>query len=154
MLAPSHALLSDMGRREEPNRHAPVLPCCMLPRFGVISHAFTFEVEKEEEVVSFDVSSLYTNVPVMEAIEDCAAMLYNGKIDNFPPVDKATFITLAKLSCYNVVMSTNKPQSKTEMLLRNQYFDKLLPFLRSAASQASDYKMCFSHKKVWRYLTR
>ena len=65
-------------------------------------------LEEEEEVVSFDVSSLYTNVPVNEAIEYCADMLYNGKKDNIPPVNKATFITLAKLSCCNVVMSTHK----------------------------------------------
>ena len=62
-------------------------------------------LEEEEEVVSFDVSSLYTNVPVNEAIEYCADILYNGKKDNIPPVNKATFITLAKLSCCNVVIS-------------------------------------------------
>ena len=59
-------------------------------------------------MLSFDVSSLYTNVPVKEAIEYCAYILYNGEKDNIPPVNKATFITLAKLSCCNFVMSTHK----------------------------------------------
>ena len=34
--------------------------------------------EEEEEIVSFDVSSLYTNFPVVEAIDACAEFLYNG----------------------------------------------------------------------------
>ena len=36
------------------------------------------ELEESEEIVSFDVSSLYTNVPLKEAIQVCADMLYDG----------------------------------------------------------------------------
>ena len=45
-------------------------------------------LEEEEEVVSFNVSSLYTNIPVNEAIESCADILYYGKKDNIPPSTK------------------------------------------------------------------
>ena len=63
-------------------------------------------LDEDEVLVSFDVTSLYTNVPVMEAINVCADLLYNGK-QKAPPVDRETFVTLAKLSSCNVVMSTS-----------------------------------------------
>ena len=66
----------------------------------------SIKLEDDEELVSFDVSSLYTNVPVMEAIEICADLLYNGT-NQPPPVDKETFMTLAKISSCNVLMSTH-----------------------------------------------
>ena len=62
-------------------------------------------LDEDEVLVSFDVTSLYTNVPVIEAINVCADLLYNGK-QQAPPVDRETFVTLAKLSSCNVVMST------------------------------------------------
>ena len=37
------------------------------------------ELKEDKEIVSFDVSSLYTNVPVKEAIEHCANLLYSVK---------------------------------------------------------------------------
>ena len=64
-------------------------------------------LEEDEEIVSFDVASLYTNVPVTEAIEYCTNLLYTNSQENLPPVDKDTFVTLAKLSCCDVIMSTH-----------------------------------------------
>ena len=61
---------------------------------------------EEEELVSFDVSSLYTNVPVKEAIHVCADLLFNGK-NPYPPVNKETFITLAEIASCDVIMSTH-----------------------------------------------
>ena len=61
---------------------------------------------EDKELISFDVVSLYTNVPVNEAIEVCANLLYNG-VNEAPPVDKETFIALAKMSSCNVLMSTH-----------------------------------------------
>ena len=34
------------------------------------------ELDKDDEIVSFDVKSLYTNVPVKEAIDDCTNLLF------------------------------------------------------------------------------
>ena len=62
-------------------------------------------LDSDEELVSFDVTSLYTNVPVMEAINTCADLLYDGNHER-PPVDRGTFVLLTQLSSCNVVMST------------------------------------------------
>ena len=64
------------------------------------------ELDEDEEVGSFDVSALYTNVPVREAIMMAADRLYAGDLE-MPPVDKETFIKLAELSSLNMVMSTH-----------------------------------------------
>lgn len=60
---------------------------------------------------SFDVTSIYTNVPPKEAIQVCADMLYNG-INETPPVNKQTFICLAELSSSNVLMLTHNSYMK------------------------------------------
>ena len=65
------------------------------------------KLEENEELVSFDVSSLYTNVPVIESINVCADLLFSGKYEP-PPVDKDTFIELTKVASCNVVMSTHR----------------------------------------------
>ena len=56
-------------------------------------------------MLSFDVTSLYTNVPVKESILYCADLLF--KKVHFSSLDKDTFITLAELCCCNVVFSTH-----------------------------------------------
>ena len=58
-----------------------------------------------DELISFDVSSLYTNVPVMESINTCADLLFNQF--SIAGVTKATFIELAQLASCNVIMSTH-----------------------------------------------
>ena len=64
-------------------------------------------LEEGEELVSFDVSSLYTNVPVEEAILYCADLLYRDSMEEKPPVSKKSFIELAKIASCNVLMSTH-----------------------------------------------
>ena len=85
-----------------------VVPQCKINSSSKsISNAIkTVELTDEEEVVSFDVSSLYTNVPVMEAIEICTEYLYSGDHEH-PPVNRDTFITLAKIASRDVLMSTH-----------------------------------------------
>ena len=63
-------------------------------------------LESDEAIVSFDVTSLYANVPVKEAIQEVADRLYSGDVQA-PSVDKETFITLAAISCTNVILSTH-----------------------------------------------
>ena len=46
----------------------------------------TVQLDSDEVIVSFDVSSLYTNVPVREAIDICADLLYSG--DHEQPPEK------------------------------------------------------------------
>ena len=64
------------------------------------------QLEDDEVLLSCDVSSMYTNIPVEEAIEVCAELLYSGKYDQ-PPVSKDTFIQLAKVASQNVLMLTH-----------------------------------------------
>ena len=61
---------------------------------------------EDEEVVSFDVSSLYTNVPVMKAIEICTEHLHSHE-QKHPPIDRNTFIILAQIASCDVLMSTH-----------------------------------------------
>ena len=41
----------------------------------IIDSLKTVKLEKDEVIVSFDVTSLYTNIPVREAIDVCANLL-------------------------------------------------------------------------------
>ena len=66
------------------------------------------KLNDDEELVSFDVTSLYTNVPVQEAINVCTEKLYNLEEEHHPPVDKETFMMLANIASCNVVMSTHE----------------------------------------------
>ena len=61
------------------------------------------KLDDGEILVSFDVSSLYTNVPVMETINRCADLLFQRFM---MCIDKDTFITLAQIASCNVLMST------------------------------------------------
>ena len=64
-------------------------------------------LEEGEVLVSFDVVSLYTNVPVNEAIMEAADRLYSGDFET-PPVSKLTFIKLLELCSTNVIMLTSE----------------------------------------------
>ena len=64
------------------------------------------KLEEDEEIISFDVVSLYTNVPVQEAIDTCADLLYSGDYQ-LPPVEKETFKELLQLCTCDVLMQTH-----------------------------------------------
>ena len=57
-------------------------------------------LEEDEVIVSLDVKSLYTNVPVLESIELAADILYNS--EELPPVDKETFKDLMRMAVTDV----------------------------------------------------
>ena len=44
-------------------------------------------LESDEVIISFDVTSLYANVPVKEAMQEAADRLYSGDVQG-PSVDK------------------------------------------------------------------
>ena len=64
------------------------------------------ELDKDNEIVSFDAKSLYTNVPVKEAIDDCTNLLFS---DNYPtpPVDRETFKSMLEICSCDVLMLTH-----------------------------------------------
>ena len=59
-------------------------------------------VDDDECLLSFDIVSLYTNVPVHEAIDVCADLLFNHVL--ISGVDKDTFKVLATLASCDVVI--------------------------------------------------
>ena len=64
-------------------------------------------LEKNECLVSLDVESLFTNVPVVEAIGRASDMLFDRAIDwaegKQPPFNKETFKELLMLACTNTL---------------------------------------------------
>ena len=63
-----------------------------------------YSLNKNECLVSFDVTSLYTNVPVKEAIDVCCELLF----DRFQlPIDKDTFKILAEIASCDIIFSTH-----------------------------------------------
>ena len=105
-------------------------------------------LDEDEEVVSFDVSSLYTNVPVNEAIQVCADLLYSGKYEH-PPIDKETFTELLQLGTCNVLMQTRDGfyrqtdglamGSPPAPLLTNGWLNKYDPLIQDSAKLYSRY---------------
>ena len=58
----------------------------------------------DEELVSFDVCSLYTSVPINEAIDYCTNLLFEQYTI---PIHCETFKTLPEIASCNVILSTH-----------------------------------------------
>ena len=58
-------------------------------------------------LVSFDVESLFTNVPLDETIQIAANLVYD-KVDNLPPFPKHTFVKLLQLATSNLFLFNDK----------------------------------------------
>ena len=70
-----------------------------------ISRVLQFLSTSDEVLVSYDVASLYTNVPVNEALHRAADLLYSGRFTDIePPIDKETFLVLANLCLTDVLV--------------------------------------------------
>ena len=59
-----------------------------------------------ESLVSLDVVSLFTNVPVTKAMQLTADLIYSQPLDKQPPVNKAILLTLLELSVCNILIAT------------------------------------------------
>ena len=57
------------------------------------------------QIVSLDIESLYTNVPITEAIELATDLIYEQ--DDTPPFDKETCRELLELCCSNTIVNVN-----------------------------------------------
>ena len=58
-----------------------------------------------EKLISYDVTQLYTYVPLEESIEMSAVKLFQTTDE--VPVDINTFIKLCKFACYNILIETS-----------------------------------------------
>ena len=108
----------------------------------------SIRLNENHVIVSFDVCSLYTNVPVVEAIDYCTELLYSGKYP-LPPIDKDTFRELTVLCSSNVIMSTNNGYfrqvdglamgSPPAPLLANGWLSRFEPRMKENATLYSRY---------------
>ena len=62
-------------------------------------------LEDDEEIVSLDVESLFTTVPVQETIYLAADLLYSDENDT-PDIDKETFVALLKMVSVSVMFKS------------------------------------------------
>ena len=76
-----------------------------------VDHLKMMSLDPDEMMISFDVISLYTNVPVDEAIEEAAILPFSGESPK-PPINKQTLVTLAQLATTNVNLPTHNGQYK------------------------------------------
>merc|ERR1711867_386061 len=74
---------------------------------GISNKLKEVTLQEDEEIISYDVVSLYTNVPVLEAIEVCTDLLFNLPMDRRPKIDRDTFTVLAKIASCDVLLSTH-----------------------------------------------
>ena len=81
-----------------------------------MSNELRKDVGENDVLISFDVTSLYTNVPVNESIEYCAELLF--KRVEMKNIDKDTFIKLAKLACCDVVFASHDGVSYKKTVLQ------------------------------------
>ena len=111
------------------------------------------QLSEEERMISFDVSSLYTNVPVCEAIDRCADLLFQKRSIN---VDKETFKILAKIASCDVIMSTHDGfykqidglalGSAPAPFLANGWLSQLMPKSKEMPKSTSATWMILSEK--------
>ena len=75
----------------------------------VVNNIKNVQLDPKEKLVWFDVTSLYTRVPAMDALRIAANKLYKNDnlIDERPPISKTVFIQIGKLALNNIVMLTN-----------------------------------------------
>ena len=87
----------------------------MLERFSshCISDSFTFaktmqnlDIDSNVFMCSFDVSSLFTNVPLDETIKICSEALYSDS-DLQPVIPKDVFVELIRSATFSVEFSFN-----------------------------------------------
>ena len=64
---------------------------CISDSFTFADKVKTFGFPSSVFLCSYDVCSLFTNVPLAETIEICADALYNGEL-TLPPFPRAVFV--------------------------------------------------------------
>ena len=97
---------------ETPPSRTPMQPVLELHSTNCINDSFCFakviqqlEVNFNDSILlSFDICSLFTNVPLAETIEICTKTLYNGHLPT-PVIPKHVFIEVMKTATTSVEFS-------------------------------------------------
>ena len=63
-----------------------------------------FKIQPGDKMISFDVRSLFTNIPLLETIQIIADYLYSDSAVLTPPFEKETFISLLKIATGGLFM--------------------------------------------------
>ena len=80
---------------------------CIADSFSFAEMVRNLEVEADKSFLcSFDISSLFTNVPLAETIQICTETLYDGNLPT-PVIPKHTFIELMEIATSSVEFSFN-----------------------------------------------
>ena len=80
---------------------------CISNTFTFADKVRTFHFPPSVFLCSYDVCSLFTNLPLAETIEICANALYNGELTP-PPFPCAVFVELMQTATSSVEFSVNK----------------------------------------------
>ena len=79
---------------------------CISDSFTFADKVKTFNFPPSVFLCSYDVCSLFTNVPLAETIEICADALYNGELTP-PPFPRTVFVELMQAATSSVEVSFN-----------------------------------------------
>ena len=74
----------------------------------------SFSIQPDIKVVSFDVVSLYTNIPLIETIDIIANALYAPTSFKVPPFPKKSFIKLLTIATQGIFMYKDKTYKRTD----------------------------------------
>ena len=77
-------------------------PSFIKDSFELMKKITKLESNDNEILISFDIDNLYTNVPVLEAIETALDLLYKNEKKPNCPYDRSQFKKLLEFSCINV----------------------------------------------------
>ena len=97
------------------------------------------ELKDNDVIVSFDVASLFTNVPVLKAIEDCTELFFFSGKYNVPPVDRDTFKELLVLCSSKGVLLSSRWVNPPAPHLANAWLSKFNDTIRDNATFYSRY---------------
>ena len=79
---------------------------CISDSFTFADKVRTFNFPPSVFLCSYDVASLFTNVPFAEIFEICADALYNGELTP-PPFPRVIFVELMQTATSSVELSFN-----------------------------------------------
>ena len=117
---------------------------CIFDSFTFADKVKTFNFPPSVFLCSYDVCSLFTNVPLAETIEICADALYDGELTP-PPFPRAVFVYLMQTATSSVEFSFNNimHQQIDGVAMSSPLAASLLPTFLSDIT-----KLCFSKEST------
>ena len=109
--APEYKLAKFLDEYIKPN--IPIsLSCNSTDLF--LENLKSFSLNPIMKAVSFDVVSLYTNIPLLETVQIIADSIYDASSVKKPPFPKASFIKLLTIATQGIFMYKDKIYKQTD----------------------------------------